>query len=110
MSYSWVKFMLAEAALTLSTEGDPRTLLEEGVRASIDKVINFAPSNLIDPDLAAKQADIDTYVEDRKSRVPSGVTVFIEFTNYSGNVGLEITISDYQGAHFGLNERPGTQA
>lgn len=64
MQSSWVKFMLAEAALTLGTDGDPRELLEAAVRESIDKVVSFAPDNLIDPDLAATESDIDTYVGD----------------------------------------------
>lgn len=62
MQSSWVKFMLAEAALTLGTDGDPRALLEAGVKEAIDKVVSFAPDNLIDPDYAATQSDIDTYV------------------------------------------------
>lgn len=62
MQSSWVKFMLAEAALELGTDGDPRALLEEGVKGAIDKVVNFAPANLIDEDLAATQEDIDNYV------------------------------------------------
>jgi hypothetical protein len=32
---SYVKFMLAEAALTLGTTGDPRQLLLDAVQASI---------------------------------------------------------------------------
>lgn len=62
MQSSWVKFMLAEAALTLGTDGDPRELLEDGVRASIAKVTSFAPANLIDEDLAATEEQIDAYV------------------------------------------------
>ena len=62
MQSSWVKFMLAEAALTLGTDGDPRALLEAGIEEAIDKVVSFAPDNLIDPDYAATQSDIDTYV------------------------------------------------
>lgn len=64
MQSSWVKFMLAEAALTLGTDGDPRVLLEEGVRGAIDKVINFAPAGLIAADFAATEDDIETYVAD----------------------------------------------
>lgn len=64
MQSSWVKFMLAEAALTLGTDGNPRDLLESGVRESIDKVVNFAPASLIAADFAATAADIDAYVAD----------------------------------------------
>lgn len=38
---SSMKFMQAEAALTLGTTGDPRVLLTEGMQASFDKVIGF---------------------------------------------------------------------
>lgn len=42
---SFVNFMLAESALTLTTNGDPRQFLEDGMRQSITKVINFANVN-----------------------------------------------------------------
>ena len=41
MLSSFTNFMLAEAALTLGTNGDPRAFLEDGIRQSILKVINF---------------------------------------------------------------------
>jgi len=41
MQESFVKFMLAEAALTLGTTGDPRELLLEGVESSISHVMAF---------------------------------------------------------------------
>ncbi|MEX0312995.1 MAG: SusD/RagB family nutrient-binding outer membrane lipoprotein [Allomuricauda sp.] len=41
MLSSYVKFMQAESALMSGTTGNPRTLLEEGIRASMDKVVNF---------------------------------------------------------------------
>jgi len=41
MLSSFTHFMLAEAALTLGTDGDPRMLLEDGVRQSIEKVTGF---------------------------------------------------------------------
>lgn len=44
-------FMLAEASLTLGTSGDPKALLEEGVRASMDKVIQFGAA--LDPNAPA---------------------------------------------------------
>ncbi|MBJ6366855.1 SusD/RagB family nutrient-binding outer membrane lipoprotein [Snuella sedimenti] len=44
MLSSYVKFLMAESALTIGTTGNPRTLLEEGIRASMDKVANFQSS------------------------------------------------------------------
>lgn len=64
MQSSWVKFMLAESALLLGTDGDARALLEAGVKESINKVVTFAPVALIDPDLAATTENIDAYVAD----------------------------------------------
>lgn len=61
MQSSWVKFMMAEAALTLGTQGDVRQLLEDAVREAMDKVVNFGPG-VVDADLAASQEDIDAYV------------------------------------------------
>ena len=65
-----VKFILAEAGLTLgvNTGSNPRTLMEQGIRAQMDKVINFGAANdrnaplPNDPQL---QLDIDGYVSDR---------------------------------------------
>ena len=37
-----VKFILAEAALTVGTNGNPRTLLEEGIRANFAKINAYA--------------------------------------------------------------------
>lgn len=61
MLSSFVKFLQAESALTLGTTGDPRALLEQGIRESMDKVINFFPG-LVDPAFAASSADVDNYV------------------------------------------------
>ena len=61
MHSSWVKFMLAESALVLGTEGDPATLLAEAVNAAIDKVLNFGPS-VVDPAFAPTEADVEAYV------------------------------------------------
>ncbi|MEL6925149.1 MAG: SusD/RagB family nutrient-binding outer membrane lipoprotein, partial [Bacteroidota bacterium] len=41
MLSSYVDFMRAEAALTLGTSDDPRTLLESGIQKSMDKVVSF---------------------------------------------------------------------
>jgi Starch-binding associating with outer membrane/Susd and RagB outer membrane lipoprotein len=67
---NFTNFALAEAALTLGTAGNPRTLLEAGVRSSINKVINYPATillgadlvNTVDPALVPTQARIDAYV------------------------------------------------
>lgn len=46
MMRAYVDFMLAEAALTLGTTGDPRTLLDNGIRKSMTDVRTFALSGL----------------------------------------------------------------
>ena len=63
-SYSY--FLQAEAAIALdiTTNGDARSLLEEGVRASIDKVLGF-PTAIgygINPAYVPSQTAIDNYV------------------------------------------------
>lgn len=56
-------FTQAEAALTLGTTGDPRALFEAGMRAQMDKVVNFAAATSSEaPSAASVAADIDTYV------------------------------------------------
>jgi hypothetical protein len=46
MMSSFTDFMLAEAALTLRTTGNPRALLESGIRKSMADVRNFALSTI----------------------------------------------------------------
>ena len=60
---SYVYLMRAEAALELGTNDSDVAMLEAGIRASFDKVVNFDPSTA-DSSFAASQADIDTYVTD----------------------------------------------
>ncbi len=60
---SYVYLMRAEAALTLGTNDSDAAMLEAGIRASIDKVINFDPATL-DSDFAASQAAINAYVDE----------------------------------------------
>ncbi|MEM9720868.1 MAG: SusD/RagB family nutrient-binding outer membrane lipoprotein [Bacteroidota bacterium] len=50
MLSSFVDFMRAEAALTINTNDDPRSLLATGIRKSMDKVISF--KNLVPLTLA----------------------------------------------------------
>lgn len=54
---STTNFMLAEAALELGTAGDPRTLLEAGINASMTTVTGFVAGNATAADIAAYVAD-----------------------------------------------------
>ncbi len=58
MLSSWTQFMLAEAALTLGTTGDPADYLERAIRLHIQKVIGFLPSE------SPGNTAINTYVDD----------------------------------------------
>lgn len=62
MLSSYVKFLMAESALTIETTGDPRTLLEDAIRDSMDKVINFLPAQ-VPSAFAATTQDVNDYVE-----------------------------------------------
>ena len=55
---SSMSFMKAEAAFTLGTTGDPRTLLTEGMQASFDKVIGF-----LGEDGDATDAQVQAYID-----------------------------------------------
>ena len=61
MLSSYVDFMLAESALFLGTTGDPKVYLENGIRKSITKVVNFSPAN-VNENFTPTQEDIDNYV------------------------------------------------
>ncbi|UJH66552.1 SusD/RagB family nutrient-binding outer membrane lipoprotein [Allomuricauda sp. SCSIO 65647] len=61
MMDSFVYFMRAEAALTLGTSDDPRTMLESGVRASIARVTGFLP-NPGDFTNVPTDTDVEDYV------------------------------------------------
>lgn len=58
---SYVKFLQAESALMTGTTGNPRSLLEEAIRDSMDKVLNFNPSQ-VDGDFAASPTDVEDYI------------------------------------------------
>ena len=58
---SYVNFLRAEAALMMGTNDDPRMQLEAGVRASIDKVMNFNTS-VVDTDFVPSEDDVEAYV------------------------------------------------
>jgi len=60
-------FALAEAALTLNTGGgSPASLLEQGIRRSMEKVLDFPTVSTVNPDTstdyAATSADVNAYV------------------------------------------------
>lgn len=63
MLSSYAYFMRAEAALELGTTDSDVEMLEEGMRASFDKVVNFDATTL-DNSFAATETDIDDYVAD----------------------------------------------
>lgn len=56
MLSSWVSFMRAEAALTLSTGDDAKVMLENGIRGSISKVFGFFNDASGQPSLTESQA------------------------------------------------------
>ncbi|MEL6355673.1 MAG: SusD/RagB family nutrient-binding outer membrane lipoprotein [Bacteroidota bacterium] len=59
---SYTHFLLAEAALTIpGVNGDPLEYLLEGIRQSIDKAINFDPSQT-PADFEPTQDEIDAYL------------------------------------------------
>nr|WKN38294.1 SusD/RagB family nutrient-binding outer membrane lipoprotein [Tunicatimonas sp. TK19036] len=51
------KFYLAEAALLYNTDGDPRTLLQEGIEQSINKVMDFGRNNATNYDAALEPTE-----------------------------------------------------
>ena len=59
---SFMDFLRAEAALTLGTNDDAATLLESGIRKSMDKVLSFSGSPQADSPFAATEADVEAYV------------------------------------------------
>lgn len=61
MLSSYVKFLMAESALMSGTTGNPRTLLQEAITDSMNKVVNFLTSS-VDSSFAASQAEIDNYI------------------------------------------------
>jgi len=82
---SSVVFNLAEASLTLGTNGgSPVSLLEKGIRLSMDKTKNFGSVSTTNPDSGVNyqmtQSDIDTYVS----------TVISEYNSASNEGKLEI--------------------
>ncbi|MDH3648748.1 MAG: SusD/RagB family nutrient-binding outer membrane lipoprotein [Saprospiraceae bacterium] len=91
MHSSWIQFMLAESALTIGTTGDPRALLEAGVRRSIDKVMNFAPGQA-DPAFTPTADDVEGYVSAMMEKYDNAV---------DDDERLDVIMTEYYIALFG---------
>lgn len=61
LTSSYIKFLTAESALVIGTNGDPATLLEEGIRASMAKVLNFGG---VTSSFEPTSSDVDDYVNE----------------------------------------------
>mgnify|MGYP003674459193 FL=1 len=89
LTSSYIKFLTAEAALMLGTNGDPATLLEEAIRASMSKVLNFG--------------DVTSSFEPTSNDVDNYITEVI--TNYNSAASdaerLDIIITEYYLASYG---------
>lgn len=56
-----LKFLIAESALALGTNGDPAVLLGEAIRGSMNKVLGFGG---VSSSFAASSSDVDDYVNE----------------------------------------------
>ena len=93
---SFTHFALAEAALTLNTNGNALSLLQQGIRLSMEKVSNFGGS-AVDPEgFGMTQADIDAYV----NRVTN------EYNGASPSGKLAIIAREYYLASWGNGVEP----
>ena len=88
---SYVKFMLAESAITLGTTGDAKLLLLDAVRASITHVMAFG-DELADQAFIPTQQDIDDYLTEVE-------TLYDAATTDAGR--LEVVVKEYYIALFG---------
>ena len=95
------KFYLAEAALLYGTEGDPRTLLQEGIEESINKVIDFGRNNATNynPVYEPSDAQIDAYVNRILDLYDNPVTD--EFRPTVADAQLDVIMGQFQLANFG---------
>ena len=89
LTTSYLKFLLAEAALKLGIDRDPAVLLEEGIRASMDKVLNFGN---VTSTMATTQSEVDGYVAEVLSNFNTAAT---------DEEKLDIIITEYYLATFG---------
>lgn len=71
LTSSIVKFLMVESAITLGTTGDPATLLEDAIRDSMNKVLNFAS---VDAAFAATSTDVDNYVAEVMTNYAAATT------------------------------------
>ena len=91
---SFTKFLLAESKLVLNTSGDAKVLLEQGVRASITKVMGFPATMGITPDptYVPASGDVDDYVAEVLARYDAAV---------SNTAKLNVIMKEYHIASFG---------
>ncbi len=89
LTSSYIKFLSAEAALVLGTNGNPAVLLEEAIRASIGKVLNYGG---VSSSFASSSSDVDAYVAE----------VINNYNNAADNdERLDIIMTEYYLASFG---------
>lgn len=89
LTSSFVKFLTAEAALTIGTNGNVEALLEEGVRASMDKVLSFG--NVVSG-ATPNSLDVDNYVTEVKNNYSAAA---------NNDERLNIVMTEYYLAGYG---------
>ncbi len=93
------KFMQAEAVLLLGMAGDARQLLEDGVRASIEHVMDFGEgASNFDANYAPTDDDIDLYVRNVLAKYDASSD-----NNVTGGFGskLDVVMDQWYIASFG---------
>ncbi|OEJ99290.1 hypothetical protein A8C32_08975 [Flavivirga aquatica] len=85
MLSSFTNFMLAEAALTLNTTGNPVVYLEAGIRESISKVMNFGANVAGSSSTIPTSTDIETYITE----------VLAEYNGGSDEDKLKVIVEQY---------------
>lgn len=89
---SYTEFIKAELGLTAGANVNPRTALENGIRNSMDKVVNFLDAVTRTPEeQAALDTNIDSYVDLVLDRYDAG----------DNNEKLEVIAKEYYIALFG---------
>lgn len=86
---SYIKFLSAESALVLGTNGNPEALLEEAVRSSMEKVLNFGG---VSSTFEATSADVDDYVAEVLNNYAAAT---------SDEERLDVIITEYYLAGYG---------
>ena len=103
MMSSFVDFMLAESALTLGTSGDPKAYLENGIRKSINTVMNFSNLN---PNQVLREDDTNTPEADEtillSAFIPTSMAidtyinaVLVKYNAGSNDEKLNIIVTQY---------------